>query len=109
MPVNTDSLWMPGICVMVAGFQNIADSEPPAATPAKDDPCPQALCSRTANPPAFASAVAAIKAAMPLHANRTAFIPRKDITQPPKNAAPIPIDACWEYRAPGVGRLQWPA
>src|ERR1035437_3160183 len=104
MPVNTDSLWMPGICVMVAGFQNIADNEPPAATPAKDDPCPQALCSRTAKPPAFASAVAASNTPIPLHANRTAFTPRNDITQPPKNAAPSPIDACWEYRRPGVGR-----
>src|SRR5471030_208822 len=83
MPLKTELLWRPGICVMVAGFQNIADDDPPAATPAKDAPCPQALCSRTANPPAFASAVAAINAAMPLHANRTAFIPRKDIPQPP--------------------------
>jgi hypothetical protein len=73
---------------MVAGFQNIADESPPAATPAKDAPCPQALCSRTANPPAFASAVAAINAAMPLHANRTAFIDRKDITQPPNMLRP---------------------
>src|ERR1035437_5708050 len=84
MPVNTDSLRMPGICVMVAGFQNIADNEPPAARPAKDDPCPQALCARTAKPPAFASAVAASNTPIPLHANRTAFTPRNDITQPPK-------------------------
>ncbi len=34
MPVSTDSLCMPGTCVMVAGFQNIDDSDPPAATPA---------------------------------------------------------------------------
>jgi hypothetical protein len=33
-------LWIPGICVVVAGFQNIDDSDPPAATPAYDDPCP---------------------------------------------------------------------
>jgi hypothetical protein len=33
-PDSTDSLWKPGVCVSVAGFQNIEDSEPPAATPA---------------------------------------------------------------------------
>jgi hypothetical protein len=38
--VVTISLWIPGICVVVAGFQNIDDSDPPAATPAYDDPCP---------------------------------------------------------------------
>src|ERR1017187_1635707 len=109
MPLKDDSLCRPACCVLVAGFQNIADSEPPAATPAKDDPCPQALCSRTANPPAFASAVAASNTPTPLHANRTAFKPRNDITQPPIVAAPSPIDAGWEHRAPGVGRRQWPA
>jgi hypothetical protein len=34
MPVRPDSLWIPGIWVIVAGFQNIDDREPPAATPA---------------------------------------------------------------------------
>ena len=33
------SLWIPGVIVIVAGFQNIEDSPPePAATPAKDSP-----------------------------------------------------------------------
>ena len=85
-PLKTDSLRSPGICVMVAGFQNIDDRSPPAAMPAKDDPCPKALCSCTANPPAFAAPVAAIKAATPLAANRTAFIPRNDIAKPPCTA-----------------------
>ena len=76
MPLQTELLWSPGICVMVAGFQNIADDDPPAATPAKDAPCPQALCSRTANPPAFASAVAATNAATALQAIKSAFKPR---------------------------------
>src|SRR5262249_3563243 len=40
---------------MVAGFQNIEDNAPPAATPAKASPCPTVLCSRKANAPAFAS------------------------------------------------------
>jgi hypothetical protein len=31
---------MPANCVIVAGFQNIDESEPPAATPAYDEPCP---------------------------------------------------------------------
>ena len=83
IPLKTDSLRSPGICVMVAGFQNIDDRSPPAAMPAKDDPCPKALCSCTANPPAFAAPVAAIKAATPLAANRAAFTPRNDIAKPP--------------------------
>ena len=76
MPLQTELLCRPGICVMVAGFQNIADDDPPAATPAKDAPCPHALCSRTANPPAFASAVATTNAARPLQVTKSAFKPR---------------------------------
>src|SRR5215213_8396476 len=57
------SLWMPGVIVIVAGFQNIEDSPPePAATPAKDSPWAVALCSRMPNAPAWA-AVAARRAA----------------------------------------------
>jgi hypothetical protein len=71
---------------MVAGFQNIDDSDPPAATPAKDDPCPNELCSRRANPPAFASAVAAINAPRPQQANKTDLTRRPDMTTPPQYA-----------------------
>jgi hypothetical protein len=50
----------------VAGFQNIDERLHPAATPAKDAPCPQALCSRMAKPPACAAeAVASTAAADP--------------------------------------------
>jgi hypothetical protein len=48
----------PGVCVIVAGFQNIEDKAPPAATPAKASPCPTVLCSRKPNAPAFASIAA---------------------------------------------------
>src|SRR5450759_4354419 len=115
MPLSTDSLWKPACCVIVAGFQNIADSEPPAATPAKDDPCPQALCSRTAKPPAFASAVAASNTPIPLHANRTAFTPRNDITQPPKMLRQarsthvgniVPLESAADNGPPPNSRLQ---
>ena len=29
MPLKTELLWKPGICVMVAGFQNIDEDDPP--------------------------------------------------------------------------------
>jgi hypothetical protein len=45
----------PGVCVMVAGFQNIEDKAPPAAAPAKASPCPTVPCSCMPNAPAFAS------------------------------------------------------
>src|SRR5260370_36376439 len=48
----------PGVCVIVAGFQNIEDNAPPAATPANASPCPTVLCSRKPNAPAFASIAA---------------------------------------------------
>ena len=58
------SVPMPGVFVIVAGFQNIDDRPAdPAATPAKDAPCPVALCSRKANAPACARAVVARMAA----------------------------------------------
>src|SRR5215212_1507889 len=57
------SVRMPGVIVIVAGFQNIEDSPPePAATPAKDSPWAVALCSRMPKAPAWA-AVADRKAA----------------------------------------------
>jgi hypothetical protein len=44
---------------MIAGFQNMEPRPaPPAAAPANDDPCPCALCSRIAKPPACADAMA---------------------------------------------------
>ena len=55
MPDTTVSLTTPENCVMVAGFQNIEDKAPPAATPAKVSPSPTVLCSRMPNAPAFAS------------------------------------------------------
>src|SRR6267378_6929189 len=48
----------PVVCVIVAGFQNIEDNAPPAATPAKASPWPTVLCSRKPNAPAFASIAA---------------------------------------------------
>ncbi len=58
IPVPFASRPKPGVCVMVAGFQNIEDNAPPAAMPANASPCPTVLCSRTANAPAFASVAA---------------------------------------------------
>src|SRR3954470_5744358 len=55
---------MPGVIVIVAGFQNIEDSPPePAATPAKDSPWAVALCSRMPKAPACAIAVVMRRAA----------------------------------------------
>src|SRR5665647_2870687 len=71
---------------MIAGFQNIDDSAPPAATPANDEPCPAALCSRRAKPPAFASAAAANKTAALVQANKYDFTPRYDMAFHPTTA-----------------------
>jgi hypothetical protein len=56
------SVVRPVVCVIVAGFQYIDDGAPPAAMPAKDAPCPKALCSRTAKPPACAELIPHIAA-----------------------------------------------
>ena len=81
-----DSLTMPLNWVIVAGFQNIDESEPPAATPANEVPCPYVLCSRIAKAPALACAVAMIRipSAVPARSIPT----RRDIDWPPPDSCP---------------------
>src|SRR5260221_12181247 len=88
MPAPPDSTEMPGPCVRVAGYKNIDDSAPPAAMPAKDDPCRKAPCSRMANPPASACAVAITKSPSALPALKKFFQPWSGIfVVPPEDRA----------------------
>lgn len=54
------SMFVPSEAPSAAGFQNIELRSPPAADPAKDAPCDEVDCSRTAKPPAWAAVVMAM-------------------------------------------------
>src|SRR6187397_50942 len=88
MAEKPDSLTMPLNWVIVAGFQNIDESEPPAATPANEVPCPYVLCSRIAKAPALACAVAMIRIPRAVPARSGPFHPRRDIDWSPARLRP---------------------
>lgn len=84
MAATFDSKARPGVCVIVAAFQYIDDSAPPAAMPAKDEPWPTALCSRSAKPPAKAWVPARlVRMASALPARRNALRLKQVIDVPP--------------------------
>src|SRR5690348_4149177 len=95
MAEKPDSLTMPLNWVIVAGFQNIDESEPPAATPANDVPCPYVLCSRIAKAPAFACAVAMIRIPSAVPARSIPI--HRDIDWPP---APTLAQSDCDHREP---------